>query len=229
MSPALAAAAREYADRLRALADRQEELKSRASSSWDAAYLRLREEQARVLASSPTATPPAEPSLTEEDRAKLSSQAVDQNALRSDLQGVESSLEELSHHTARLGPRERRRLEGAAAAMSRAAAALGEARPPDARTAQEEALRLLRESEEAARSMTSPIFGGGAPSGGGASPGGGPSSPWGGRPVGPTRLPRAKDYHPPKEFREDVLRALQEKYPARDRGVIEDYFKRWKK
>ena len=41
---------------------------------------------------------------------------------------------------------------------------------------------------------------------------------------GPTRLPRAEDFRPPKEYREELLKALDEKYPSRDEGLIEDYF-----
>jgi hypothetical protein len=227
LSPEVAEAARRFTAKLRAVADRQESLKSRAQGLWDAAYLRLREEQPRILASSPTATVPREPALTEPDRSDLGSQSVEERALKTDALALRDDLAVISSGTARLGPKERRRLEDAAGEMEKASGFLGEPKPAEAIAAEEEALRLLRESEDAMGGLTSGggIFGG---SPGAGRPSGGMPLPWGGAPVGPTRLPRAKDYHPPREFREDVLRALEEKTPARDRPVIEDYFKRWK-
>jgi hypothetical protein len=227
LPPELAEAARRFTEKIKAVADRQEKLKSRAQGLWDAAYLRLREEQQRILVSSPTAMLPREPALTEQDRSELGSEAVEESALKADALALRDDLAVISSGTARLGPKERRRLEDAAAEMEKAAGFLREPRPPEAVAAEEEALRLLRESADAMGGLTSGggIFGG---SPGAGRPSGGMPSPWGGAPVGPTRLPRAKDYRPPKEFREDVLRALEEKTPARDRPVIEDYFKRWK-
>lgn len=227
LSPELAEAARRFTEKIKAVADRQEKLKSRAQGLWDAAYLRLREEQQRILASSPTATLPREPALTDQDRSDLGSQSVDESALKADALALRDDLAVISSGTARLGPKDRRRLEDAAGEMEKATGFLRNPSPPEAVAAEEEALRLLRASEDSMGGLTSGggIYGG---SPGAGRPSGGMPSPWGAAPVGPTRLPRAKDYRPPKEFREDVLRALEEKTPARDRPIIEDYFKRWK-
>ncbi len=40
------------------------------------------------------------------------------------------------------------------------------------------------------------------------------------------RIPGASEYVPPKEFREEILESLKEKYPASEEGLIKDYFKR---
>lgn len=51
-------------------------------------------------------------------------------------------------------------------------------------------------------------------------PGGGVS----GARVAPVRLPRADEYKPPKEFREELLRSLREKYPKAYERAIKDYY-----
>ena len=43
---------------------------------------------------------------------------------------------------------------------------------------------------------------------------------------GKVRLPKAEDYKPPKEFREELLRSLKEKYPDIYEDIIHKYFKR---
>ena len=43
---------------------------------------------------------------------------------------------------------------------------------------------------------------------------------------GAVRIPGAGDYLPPKEFREEILESLKEKYPESQGGLIKDYFKR---
>jgi hypothetical protein len=44
--------------------------------------------------------------------------------------------------------------------------------------------------------------------------------------VNKVRLPRADDYRPPKEIREEILNALKEKYPKTYESIIHKYFKR---
>lgn len=218
---------RQLQEALGKIIENQESLKSGVALLWDGAYLRLRAEQERILSSTAPVSLPSSPSLTSAETVSLSTRAAAQERLRGDTLAVRELISALSRRTARMGARQAEKVEAAAAAMSRAAGHLRDAAPPEAMAEQEAALRLLRETQS---SMESASRGGGTSSGGLSAsrpfPGGGAG---GLRPEGPTRLPRAKDYKPSKEFRDDILRALEEKYPAQDKGVIEDYFKRWKK
>ncbi len=44
--------------------------------------------------------------------------------------------------------------------------------------------------------------------------------------TGRVRLPKSDEYRPPKEFREDLLEALKEKYPKIYEDIIHKYYKR---
>lgn len=43
---------------------------------------------------------------------------------------------------------------------------------------------------------------------------------------GVVRIPRADEYLPPKEFREEILESLKERYPKSEENIIRDYYKR---
>ena len=43
---------------------------------------------------------------------------------------------------------------------------------------------------------------------------------------GAVRIPRADEYIPPREFREEILESLKEKYPKSEENIIKDYYKR---
>ena len=171
---------------------------------------------------------PTTPSFTAEDARALSAQGEDEDALRRDTTRLRESLDGLGRRTLLLPADVSRRVREAEDSMGRAATSLGNADLPAALPAEEEALRLLRQSrdsmEGSGQGFGQSLFAKGSAKG--SMPGGAPIF---GSNTGPTRLPRVEDYRPPKEFREDLLRALEEKYPSRDRGLIEEYFKRWKK
>jgi hypothetical protein len=42
----------------------------------------------------------------------------------------------------------------------------------------------------------------------------------------PVALPRADEYRPPQEFRQEIMDALREKYPLQYEKMIKDYFRR---
>ncbi len=44
--------------------------------------------------------------------------------------------------------------------------------------------------------------------------------------TGTVRIPGAEDYLPPKEFREEILESLKEKYPQSQEETIKQYFKK---
>jgi hypothetical protein len=41
------------------------------------------------------------------------------------------------------------------------------------------------------------------------------------------RLPKADEYKPPREFREELLRSLREKYPKAYERTIKEYYERF--
>jgi hypothetical protein len=228
MSAALSEEMRRAIKDLRALADGQESLMARTQGVRDAALLRLKAQQEAVLTSTSPAVLPSTPTWSEEDGKALSAASADQSALKGRAEALRSSLEAARRKTSLIPAKTLQRLSAAAAAMETAAAALGERRPSDALPSQAEALRLLRDDADAMENAGGAAGGLGA-SGGGRLPGSGLPFPGGVRPNGPTRLPRAEDFRPPAAYREELLKALDEKYPRRDERLIEDYFKRWKK
>jgi len=54
---------------------------------------------------------------------------------------------------------------------------------------------------------------------------GGPS----GSAAGTVRLPRADDFRPPAEFREELSESMKERYPHSYERLIQDYFHHWSK
>jgi hypothetical protein len=125
-----------------------------------------------------------------------------------------------------------RNLMLAAEAMGRAREELEGARPSKAEENQEEALRRLREGREdmASASQSAAGLQAGAGQGMAGSIQLAPSSGGGaGARLEPVRIPRARDYRPPREFREEVLKSMKEKYPKAQEGVIKDYYEKWAK
>jgi hypothetical protein len=61
------------------------------------------------------------------------------------------------------------------------------------------------------------------PSSGGARPAGAGRT---GAHTGFVELPSAKDYRPPPEMRQEIMKSLEERYPRSYEGVIKDYLKR---
>jgi len=116
--------------------------------------------------------------------------------------------------------------------MSRASTELGKNASRPAYEAEEAALQSLLEGqmamEEAAGMMSGAT---GESKGGGTgsrtrrvmSRGGQGSS---GAALEPVRLPSVSDYKPPAAFREELLKALKEKYPKVYEDIIYKYYKR---
>jgi hypothetical protein len=230
MPPALSEELDAAAEEVRALAKRQEALIGRTEAVRDAAGLRLKQAQDKAMLSMPVSTVVTSPTYTEDDAARLRKAADDQDALRRDTAAFREKIEALTRKTMLLSPRSLTRLRKAGEAMEKASEFLRKVQPAEASSPQDEALNLLQDEVRDAESLKRGAGGSGegAAFGMGAGARGG-GSPVGPQPAGPTRLPRAGDYRPPKEFREELLKALEEKYPSRQGPLIEDYFKRWKK
>jgi hypothetical protein len=201
---------------------------------------RVREERRRELAAlraslkriGETVLPPASDRdfLSGAEAAEVAAARTAQESLRKDTAAYRRRLQELSRKTALLAPRLFDGLAAAAEAMARAGDELDAVRLRPAVERQEEALRHLREGQESMRAA-----GGGArglgrsvgkPAAGSVQflPGGGSST---GAGTGPVRLPRAEDYRPPREFREELLKSMKERYPESYERIIQDYYRHW--
>lgn len=174
-------------------------------------------------------TPP-----TDDQMKKMSSLKNSQNSLSKETQALKRDLQVLSRKSASLNMSVTEPLSNAASAMERAGKQLGEGKSRDAQKSEEEALSQLgaaRESLAGAEEMMSGMQGqSGRP---GGSSGSGPRvivrpGGTGGRGVqtGKVRLPTMNDYKPPREFREELLDSLKEKYPKAYEEIIHKYYKR---
>jgi hypothetical protein len=181
------------------------------------------------------------PDWSREDSDKFQQLNEKQSALEGKLGGVKKSLQGLSRKTASLGNSLMESLSGAGGDMKDAAGELGKISSGPAQKKEESALAHLLDglaSMDDAQNMLQEMGGGEeGDSPGGSDPG---DSPGNGRArimmrggqrssgldVNKVRLPRADDYRPPKEIREEILNALKEKYPKTYESIIHKYFKR---
>jgi len=175
--------------------------------------------------------------LESADKEALSRQSKDQDVLEKDTRAFRKDVQTLARKTAVLGTALARRLQLAADAMGEAAKQLADFEVRPAVESQETALRYLRESQDdmnsASQSMSSMGQSVGKPMAGSAQPmpgsqQGGAGGRSGSR-LGAVRIPRAEDYRPPKEFREEVLKSMKEKYPKSYEELIRKYYEKWAK
>ena len=117
------------------------------------------------------------------------------------------------------------KLEAAGEHMAKAGAAFS---AKEIRPAVEEQLKALDELElggqaldEMLEKMKAAADGGGA----GSKPAGVFTRPASGMSAQPVKLPKAGDYTPPAELRKKVMESLNERYPASQKELIEDYLK----
>ncbi len=147
---------------------------------------------------------------------------------------LKKNLQALSQKTASLGISMTQSLSNAKGEMDKASRHLGSFESHEAQSSEENALRHLQNTQDALGEAQNQMGGmsmrrkGGA---GGAL--GGPKVIWRGSSrngqgldQGPVKLPRLEDYRPPREFREELLEALKEKYPKAYEQIIQKYYKR---
>jgi len=159
-----------------------------------------------------------------------------QSALAQKTQGLKSDLQKLSQKTASLGVPLTQSLSKAKSSMGKASEALGESESQPALRSEENALRHLLDSQgelSAAQGAMGEMAGQQQPGGQGQGGGqpkvmmrGNQKKGSRGTKVGKVRLPTAEDYRPPKEFREELLESLKEKYPEIYEDIVHKYFKR---
>jgi hypothetical protein len=178
----------------------------------------------RRLAEAPAAPPPGSPDADTEAAAQ------GQAGLRIRTAALQSDLEALAEELGAAPPKAAARLEAAQAEQGSAEAYLGKGDTASALGRQEKALEHLEQGGQelqrsaAARQQIELGIGAGfsQPAGGiRSAPGGGM-----GARIEPVPLPRARDYMPSKELREELERSLRERRPAAYDPVIKEYFKR---
>jgi hypothetical protein len=177
-------------------------------------------------------TPPFKTdTVPDKEKSEFSSLRDRQNKLAEETGQIKKEIQSLSRKTANLGLSLNQSLKKAGDEMMESQEALQKILSQKAQMHEERTLDALssaqNELQNAQDAMSSMSGSGGSGSSGGmkvmARPMGSSSS---GSRVGPVKLPRAEDYRPPKEFREDLLEALKEKYPKVYEDIIHKYYKR---
>jgi hypothetical protein len=236
--------------KMQGLADRQRELLGRTEALEGQAGPRL-EQVLREMARDRIATaPPAEADvLTPEERGRADAFAREQQGLRQAAQSLAAEVAALRAALPFLPAEVGASLEEAASLMGGAAELLGRHEPGRAIPPERAALAALqRASDRAAQSVeemsqmqgtpgmrpgpSGAQMGMGAPSSsrpGGSSPGPGRSRRSGGRRGTDVRnflIPGRQDHRVPKIFREEIMKSLQDGYPAHYEERIKDYYQR---
>lgn len=166
-----------------------------------------------------------------EEKTKMESMGGRQEKLRGRTQGVRGKLQDMARRTAMLDSESLEQIRGAAEEMSQAGRSLNSGQSGPAMEHERSALEKLSSGQEGlssgAQGMAQMQSGRGKPMAGFLQqrPGNGPGGQNGMR-QGPVRIPRADEFVPPKEFREEILKSLKEKYPKSYDRIIRDYFKR---
>ena len=192
------------------------------------------------------AAPPAEPDvLTPEERGHLDALAHDQEGLRQTASSLAAAVSALRAALPFLPAEVGSNLEEAAGLMGEAGGLLGRHEPALAIPPERGALAALqRANDRAAQSiaemsqMQKTMPGSTGPPGMGAPsssrPGGSGSDPGRSRRSGGRRgtdvrnflIPGRQDHQVPKLFREEIMKSLQDGYPAHYEERIKDYYQR---
>ncbi|OGR97809.1 MAG: hypothetical protein A2902_04530 [Elusimicrobia bacterium RIFCSPLOWO2_01_FULL_64_13] len=172
---------------------------------------------------------PAGDPFSKEEREAMAALAKEQSSLIEETESVMSEVAELSRESAILGPGILTELGRAGSEMKAAAGSLSRADSGEAQGQEQKALSHLRQGQESLGeaggkfSRVQKMGGQGGPgfiqrrdSGTGRS----------GFRTGIVRIPGAEEYLPPKEFREEMLESLKERYPESEGSRIKDYYRR---
>lgn len=167
--------------------------------------------------------------VSKSDENKMNSLSGEQSSLSEDTKNFRKSLEEFSQKSSAIPPDAFDSLDGASADMKDASGKLSSKDTPSALESGRQALEKLQSGmgqlQGASGQMEGQSGNSGKPvsssiqmkrSGGGSM----------GVHTAPVKLPGIEEYKPPKEFRQDILDALREKYPKEYEKVIKDYYKR---
>ena len=168
--------------------------------------------------------------LTDSDRRTLAPLSTEQLELAGETRALSQSLTEKVRQSAFLSPKIPQHLSDAAPWMEEAARSLGSRDIPKAQGHQEKALELLRDAQNKLSDTLSQRqtlsdsagFGGSRPirrKGGGRM----------GGITGDVKFPRADEFRPPTEFRQEILDSMNESYPKEEEGPVQNYFRHWTK
>ena len=228
------------ADRQRALLDRTEALEGQVGPRLEQALREMARERS-------AAAPPAEADvLTPEERGRADALAREQEGLRQTAAGLAAEVAALRAALPFLPAEVGSSLEEAAGLMGEAGGLLGRREPARAIPPERAALAALqRAGDQAAQSIeemsqmqqmrqgsSGPPMGLGAPVGsrpGGSGSDTGRSRRSGGRRGTDVRnflIPGRQDHQVPKIFREEIMKSLQDGYPAHYEERIKDYYQR---
>jgi len=167
----------------------------------------------------------------QEELSELESLAERQRDVEASTGKLRQKIEELSSKTSAIGPKIISDMEKASSAMDRASQELENKKTEPALEKEREALYYLSQGKEglasASRKLAELAKGAGKPLVGFLQPRGGklPGGRFGFR-EGYVKIPEPNEYQPPKEFRQELLEALKEKYPEVYRELIKDYYRR---
>jgi len=196
---------------------------------------KIRSDEEEILKALRQPSSPSQP-FSKESRKKFESLKNEQERLSKQTRELKQELQSLSQKTASLGLPLTHSLSEASQSMTKASQALGGQRSHSAHQQEEKALQQLKAAQkqlgDAQNSMSSMAQQQGGSGGPGGSGGGvkvlqrGGSGGSQGIESGKVRLPKAGDYKPPKEFREELLESLKEKYPEIYEKIIHKYYKR---
>ncbi len=166
--------------------------------------------------------------FSEQDKSELNAMAEEQKQIAEQNKKLRAELSQLASQSAQIKPEIMESLRSAGSEMQASEGALKSASTPDAAGSQERALSHLRKGQEGLQSAQSELqkikqSAGSKPSL--IQPRNQPGGQKGSR-TGSVRIPGAEEYLPPKEFREEILESLKEKYPQSQEETIKQYFKK---
>lgn len=170
-------------------------------------------------------TPSESGLLGARDKETLLSLGKTQQELSAKTKSAAKTMEEFSRKSSAISPETFDNIRMASDEMTGAANNLHNEKTHPALESEKKALEHLESSLDGVRSAKTSMSEQGEKSGkGAASPIQVRSS--GGLRNAPVKLPKATDYKPPRQFRQEIMDALKEKYPAQYESIIKEYFKK---
>ena len=188
----------------------------------------LRSEEQAILDT--LRNPPKEPDrpFSSQDQEELGRLNEEQSQLARETGKFHSELSKLADRSALVGPEILESIGASRKEMDSAAKSLSDQQTEPAQDHEQKALSHLRQGQDGLQQAMERM---GQMKAGGSQPGfvqprsAGAGGVFGFR-QSPVRIPRAEDYLPPRQFREEILDSLKEKYPKAQEGVIRDYYKK---
>ncbi|OGS19926.1 MAG: hypothetical protein A3J83_04745 [Elusimicrobia bacterium RIFOXYA2_FULL_40_6] len=171
-----------------------------------------------------------QPEFSEAEKEQMRSLSEKQNKIQNRALELDRKIQEISRQSAEITPEISYNLRMAAHEMTNAQSSLAGSKPKEALQSAQKALDFLTSSGDSMKSagegikMMQSKFG--KPM---ALPTQRKSAMSGGKTgvqSGAVELPDISDYLPPKEFREELIKALKEKYPQTYEQVIKQYYRK---